>query len=169
MFIEISKLLTGHPWLRDESLALPLDILIFKLVKSYLHATPFKRAAYKVSMLPWKLELLLTISTVLDFCFSRGSNTFCRKVVAHHACLLCTTIILVLFQLPFFFVKQSQALSKALTEDALFYLRAQFNLLKPSTDGQISLANFRMVSCYDFTFFFMELLNFFLSRFRFQK
>ncbi|KAL8494834.1 hypothetical protein ACS0TY_019132 [Phlomoides rotata] len=37
-----------HPWLRSESHPIPLDILVYKLVKSYLHATPFKRAALKV-------------------------------------------------------------------------------------------------------------------------
>ncbi|OMO64212.1 putative calcium-dependent protein kinase, partial [Corchorus capsularis] len=37
----------AHPWLRDESRSIPLDILIYKLVKSYIHATPFKRAALK--------------------------------------------------------------------------------------------------------------------------
>ncbi|WOK98999.1 CDPK-related kinase 3-like isoform X1 [Canna indica] len=36
-----------HPWLRDGRRQLPLDIFIFKLVKSYLHASPFKRAALK--------------------------------------------------------------------------------------------------------------------------
>ncbi|KAG7994790.1 hypothetical protein I3843_01G076100 [Carya illinoinensis] len=72
-----------HPWLRDESRPIPLDILIYKLVKLYLHATPFKRAALK-------------------------------------------------------------ALSKALTEDELVYLRAQFNLLEPNRDGRISLENFKM-------------------------
>ncbi|KAJ8573072.1 hypothetical protein K7X08_009583 [Anisodus acutangulus] len=72
-----------HPWLRCESHPIPLDILVYKLVKSYLHATPLKRAALK-------------------------------------------------------------ALSKALTEDELVYLRAQFVLLKPSKDGCVSLANFRM-------------------------
>ncbi|KAK9279195.1 hypothetical protein L1049_012873 [Liquidambar formosana] len=72
-----------HPWLQDESRPIPLDILIYKLVKSYLHATPFKRAALK-------------------------------------------------------------ALSKALTEDELVYLRAQFRLLEPNKDGRISLDNFRM-------------------------
>ncbi|XWS48636.1 hypothetical protein CRYUN_Cryun13aG0093200 [Craigia yunnanensis] len=36
-----------HPWLRDENHAVPLDILIYKLVKSYIRATPFKRAAQK--------------------------------------------------------------------------------------------------------------------------
>ncbi|CAK9158228.1 unnamed protein product [Ilex paraguariensis] len=70
-----------HPWLRDENRAVPLDILIYKLVKSYIRATPLKRAALK-------------------------------------------------------------ALSKALTEDELIYLRAQFNLLEPK-DGCVSLDNFR--------------------------
>ncbi|KAK7338113.1 hypothetical protein VNO77_18713 [Canavalia gladiata] len=72
-----------HPWLRDDSRPIPLDILIYKLVKAYLHATPFKRAAVK-------------------------------------------------------------ALSKALTEDQLVYLRAQFRLLEPNRDGLVSLDNFKM-------------------------
>lgn len=72
-----------HPWLRDENQPIPLDILIYKLVKSYLHATPFKRAALK-------------------------------------------------------------ALSKALTEDELVYLRAQFALLEPNRDGRVSFENFRV-------------------------
>ncbi|XP_043804696.1 CDPK-related kinase 3 isoform X2 [Manihot esculenta] len=37
----------NHPWLRDDNRPIPLDILIYKLVKAYLHATPFKRAALK--------------------------------------------------------------------------------------------------------------------------
>lgn len=73
----------SHPWLRDDSRPIPLDILIYKLVKSYLHATPFKRAALK-------------------------------------------------------------ALSKALTEEELVYLRAQFSLLEPNRDGRVSLENFKM-------------------------
>ncbi|XP_057498379.1 CDPK-related kinase 3-like [Actinidia eriantha] len=72
-----------HPWLQSENHHIPLDILVYKLVKSYLHATPFKRAALK-------------------------------------------------------------ALSKALTEDELVYLRAQFMLLEPNQDGRISLDNFKM-------------------------
>ncbi|KHG10111.1 CDPK-related protein kinase [Gossypium arboreum] len=36
------------------------------------------------------------------------------------------------------------ALSKALTEDELVYLRAQFRLLEPSRDGSVSLENFKM-------------------------
>ncbi|KAL1337291.1 hypothetical protein HN51_031949 [Arachis hypogaea] len=70
-----------HPWLRNENVPIPLDILIYKLVKSYVRASPLKRAALK-------------------------------------------------------------ALSKALTEDELIYLRAQFSLLEPK-DGYVSLDNFR--------------------------
>ncbi|KAF2299491.1 hypothetical protein GH714_032182 [Hevea brasiliensis] len=36
-----------HPWLRDENRPVPLDILIYKSVKSYVRATPLKRAALK--------------------------------------------------------------------------------------------------------------------------
>ncbi|XP_010251747.1 PREDICTED: CDPK-related kinase 3-like [Nelumbo nucifera] len=72
-----------HPWLHDENRPVPLDILIYKLVKSYFRSTPLKRAALK-------------------------------------------------------------ALSKALTEDELVYLRAQYQLLQPSQDRYISLENFRV-------------------------
>ncbi|XP_076888568.1 CDPK-related kinase 3-like [Bidens hawaiensis] len=72
-----------HPWLSSENHPIPLDILIYKLVKLYLHSSPFKRAALK-------------------------------------------------------------ALSKALTENELAYLRAQFMLLEPNKDGHVSLDNFRM-------------------------
>ncbi|KAK4749739.1 hypothetical protein SAY87_027188 [Trapa incisa] len=71
----------AHPWLRDENLPVPLDILIYRLVKSYVRTSPFKRAALK-------------------------------------------------------------ALAKALTEDELVFLRAQFNLLEP-TDGYVSFDNFK--------------------------
>jgi len=37
-----------------------------------------------------------------------------------------------------------QALSKALTEDELVYLRAQYNLLEPK-NGYVSLDNFKVV------------------------
>ncbi|XP_050203364.1 CDPK-related kinase 6 [Mercurialis annua] len=70
-----------HPWLRDENRPVPLDIFIYKLVKSYVRTTPFKRAAL-------------------------------------------------------------QALSKAIPEDELFYLKAQFKLLEPK-DGALSLSNFK--------------------------
>ncbi|XP_059628970.1 CDPK-related kinase 3-like isoform X2 [Cornus florida] len=37
----------SHPWLRHENRVVPLDILIYKLVKSYIRATPLKHAALK--------------------------------------------------------------------------------------------------------------------------
>jgi hypothetical protein len=41
----------AHPWLRDEHRQIPLDMLVFKLVKAYLRSTPLKRAALKVNIL----------------------------------------------------------------------------------------------------------------------
>ncbi|CAN6282507.1 unnamed protein product [Urochloa humidicola] len=74
----------SHPWLRDEHRQIPLDMLVFKLIKAYLRSTPLKRAALK-------------------------------------------------------------ALSRAITEDELIYIRAQYNLLEPnSRDGRICIDNFRM-------------------------
>ncbi|KAJ7965276.1 CDPK-related kinase [Quillaja saponaria] len=71
-----------HPWLRDKKNDVPLDLFIYKSVKSYMCVSPLKCAALK-------------------------------------------------------------ALSKALTEDELVYLRAQFRLLEPK-DGCVSLDNFRV-------------------------
>ncbi|XP_042471326.1 CDPK-related kinase 3-like [Zingiber officinale] len=36
-----------HPWLRNDQRQIPLDMLIYRLTKSYLLATPLKRAALK--------------------------------------------------------------------------------------------------------------------------
>eukprot|EP00250_Pteridium_aquilinum_P015260 c22480_g1_i1 orf=512-2287(+) len=72
-----------HPWIRGYQ-KVPLDVLIFRLVKSYLRSSVVRRAALK-------------------------------------------------------------ALSKTLSEDHLFYLRAQFMLLEPSKNGRISLENFKSV------------------------
>lgn len=47
-----------------------------------------------------------------------------------------------------------QALSKALTEDELIYLKAQFNLLEPDVEGRISLHNFKMVITHPSLFVF---------------
>lgn len=52
-----------------------------------------------------------------------------------------------------------QALSKALTEDELIYLRAQFKLLEPE-NGRVSLSNFKAVSwCFHsvFAVFFLSI------------
>lgn len=45
-----TSVIAAHPWLRDDSRPINLDILIYKLVKAYLHATPFKHAALKVHL-----------------------------------------------------------------------------------------------------------------------
>ncbi|KAG6499515.1 hypothetical protein ZIOFF_039304 [Zingiber officinale] len=42
------------------------------------------------------------------------------------------------------YIVMEYALSKALTEDQLFYLRSQFKLLAPNGEGHISFDNFRM-------------------------
>jgi serine/threonine protein kinase len=58
-FLEISKFMqvisysaclnvVAHPWLRNEQRQIPLDMLMFKLVKAYLRSTPLKQAALKV-------------------------------------------------------------------------------------------------------------------------
>ncbi|XP_020524255.1 CDPK-related kinase 3 isoform X2 [Amborella trichopoda] len=52
-----------HPWLRDEQHHIPLDILIYKLVKSYLRATPFKRAALKALSKSLSEDELLYLSS----------------------------------------------------------------------------------------------------------
>ncbi|KAK4480534.1 hypothetical protein RD792_013610 [Penstemon davidsonii] len=70
-----------HPWLRDLNCAAPLDLMVYRLIKSYVRSSPLKRAALK-------------------------------------------------------------AISKALPEDELLYLKAQYKLLEPK-DGCVSLDNFR--------------------------
>lgn len=70
-----------HPWVRGLNCAVPLDMLVYRLIKSYIRATPLRRAALR-------------------------------------------------------------ALSKALTDEELFYSRAQFKLLVPKDDC-VSLDNFR--------------------------
>ncbi|GJN19865.1 hypothetical protein PR202_gb07179 [Eleusine coracana subsp. coracana] len=44
----------SHPWLRDEQRQIPLDMLVFKLVKAYLRSTPLKRAALKLEPLAYR-------------------------------------------------------------------------------------------------------------------
>ena len=46
----VTSIFAAHPWLRNEKIAIPLDILIYKLVKSYVRASPLKRAALKVAI-----------------------------------------------------------------------------------------------------------------------
>nr|CAB3458636.1 unnamed protein product [Digitaria exilis] len=74
----------GHPWIRNyNDIKLPLDILIFRLIKAYIRSSSLRKAALR-------------------------------------------------------------ALSKTLTVDELFYLKAQFSLLEPDRNGCITLDNIRM-------------------------
>uniref|UniRef100_A0A804MT29 Protein kinase domain-containing protein n=1 Tax=Zea mays TaxID=4577 RepID=A0A804MT29_MAIZE len=74
----------GHPWIRNyNAIRLPLDILIFRLIKAYIRSSSLRKAALR-------------------------------------------------------------ALSKTLTVDELFYLKAQFSLLEPDRNGCITLDNIRM-------------------------
>ena len=57
-----------------------------------------------------------------------------------------------------------QALSKALTEDELVYLRAQFMLLEPNQDGRISIDNFKMVIYFSQSFMILLSTPFLLSK-----
>lgn len=72
----------AHPWIRGQQ-TIPLDILIYRQVKSYLRSSSLRRAALK-------------------------------------------------------------ALAKTLSEDDVFYLRAQFLLLEPTKNGRLSLENFKL-------------------------
>ncbi|XP_022757593.1 CDPK-related kinase 3 isoform X2 [Durio zibethinus] len=72
-----------HPWLRDESRSIPLDILIYKLVKSYLQATPFKRAALKA--LARNATEAMGESRVPDILNSMGSLAY-RKMYFEEFC-----------------------------------------------------------------------------------
>ncbi|KAF8679264.1 hypothetical protein HU200_046042 [Digitaria exilis] len=76
----------SHPWIRNyNDIKLPLDILIFRLIKAYIRSSSLRKAALR-------------------------------------------------------------ALSKTLTVDELFYLKAQFSLLEPDRNGCITLDNIRMLS-----------------------
>jgi hypothetical protein len=69
---KITSICAAHPWLRDEKNAIPLDILIYKLVKSYVRASPLKRAALKV------VTCYATMSTNASFIWQwKKSNVFC--------------------------------------------------------------------------------------------
>ncbi|XP_022770630.1 CDPK-related kinase 3-like isoform X2 [Durio zibethinus] len=72
-----------HPWLRDDSRPIPLDRLIYKLVKLYLHATPLKRAALKA--LARNATEAMGESRVPDILNSMGSLAY-RKMYFEEFC-----------------------------------------------------------------------------------
>ncbi|KAM0950875.1 putative protein kinase CAMK-CDPK family [Dioscorea sansibarensis] len=74
----------SHPWFRNYAdMSVPLDILIFRMIKAYLRSSSLRKSALR-------------------------------------------------------------ALSKTLTMDELFYLKAQFDLLEPNKNGCITLENVKM-------------------------
>ncbi|PIN04008.1 Ca2+/calmodulin-dependent protein kinase, EF-Hand protein superfamily [Handroanthus impetiginosus] len=177
-----------HPWLRGMNCTIPLDVLIYKLIKSYIRASPLKRAALKalskalkedeliylraqfallepkdgcVSLDNFKIALMknatdaMKESRVADILnmvrhflptteWLKGSHPWLRG-------MNCTIPLDVLiYKLIKSYIRASplkraalKALSKALKEDELIYLRAQFALLEPK-DGCVSLDNFKI-------------------------
>lgn len=42
---------TGHPWIKNSNdIKVPLDILVFKLMKAYMRSSPLRKAALMVSI-----------------------------------------------------------------------------------------------------------------------
>nr|CAD1836315.1 unnamed protein product [Ananas comosus var. bracteatus] len=64
----------SHPWLRDEQRQVPLDIFIYKLVKAYLRATPFKRAALKALSKAIPEDELMAVSPLENFRMALAEN-----------------------------------------------------------------------------------------------
>lgn len=72
--IVIFSILSGHPWIKDSNNAkVPLDILVFKLMRAYLRSSSLRKAALRVggSVFPiflfqWSLLFLLTVRHFLQ-------------------------------------------------------------------------------------------------------
>lgn len=41
----------AHPWIRSNNVKIPLDILVYRLVRNYLRASSMRKAALKVSVM----------------------------------------------------------------------------------------------------------------------
>lgn len=47
----LSMLFTGHPWIGNyKDVKVPLDILIFRLMKAYMRSSSLRKAALRVSL-----------------------------------------------------------------------------------------------------------------------
>jgi len=78
---------------------------------------------------------------------SRVLSSFLCHDCRHHNLYFKNYIIQFAIVLILFVSFIRQALSRAVTEDELIYIRAQYNLLEPnSRDGRICTDNFRLVS-----------------------
>lgn len=47
--VVIFSIVSGHPWIKDSNNAkVPLDILVFKLMRAYLRSSSLRKAALRV-------------------------------------------------------------------------------------------------------------------------
>lgn len=54
---------TGHPWIKNSNdIKVPLDILVFKLMKAYMRSSPLRKAALRVSIYCYSKMPLLHFS-----------------------------------------------------------------------------------------------------------
>jgi len=50
LVVSIHVFFLGHPWIRNyNDIKLPLDILIFRLIKAYIRSSSLRKAALRVS------------------------------------------------------------------------------------------------------------------------
>jgi serine/threonine protein kinase/Ca2+-binding EF-hand superfamily protein len=157
-----------HPWISSNE-KVPLDILVYRLVRNYLRSSSMKRAALKVSNLSphYELWVLHTVHRPLCIRFLTEDNITVTNVYTLMDLQLCKLIrariylakswVLEMAEPNFNFVQDfdkkitrgfiflalPQALSKTLMEEDLVYLRAQFLLLEPNKNGRVTFENFR--------------------------
>jgi hypothetical protein len=159
-----------HPWIGTNE-KVPLDILVYRLVRNYLRSSSMKRAALKVSNRSphYELWVLHTVHRPLCIRFLTEDNITVTNVYTLMDLQLCKLIrariylakswVLEMAEPNFNFVQDfdkkitrgfiflalPQALSKTLMEEDLVYLRAQFLLLEPNKNGRVTFENFRTV------------------------
>jgi hypothetical protein len=62
--------LAGHPWIRNyNDVKVPLDILIFKLMKTYMRSSSLRKAALRVSILVSKYTRMQFVMKITVFGF----------------------------------------------------------------------------------------------------
>lgn len=66
---------SGHPWIRNtHDVKVPLDILIFRLMKAYMRSSPLRKAALRVCNAMMFISLHLSLRVCV--------NPYLRKNVA---------------------------------------------------------------------------------------
>ncbi|OEL38834.1 CDPK-related kinase 5, partial [Dichanthelium oligosanthes] len=116
----------SHPWIRNyNDIKLPLDILIFRLIKAYIRSSSLRKAALRVST-------------------SKFCSDYYRFVLHDIPSSVWQLSLALCYSKSVLLIPERLALSKTLTVDELFYLKAQFSLLEPDRNGCITLDNIRM-------------------------